>query len=428
MNRTRIKVEGLSKQYKLGEVGTGTFSHDLKRWWYKIRGKEDPYKLVTELNDRTTQTESDYVWALKDINFGVSAGEVIGIIGKNGAGKSTLLKILSNVTGPTNGKIYTKGRIGALLEVGTGMHPELTGKENIYLNGAILGMTKREINNKFDEIVEFAGISKYIDTPFKRYSSGMRVRLGFAVAAFLEPEILIVDEVLAVGDAEFQKRAIGKMQEVSQSEGRTVLFVSHNMGSIKSLCKRSLLMENGTVIFDGETNACINTYLSKTKEEIGSKLSLIKNRNGNGKLRFKDYNFRNENNEIITEVLSGEYLKIEIDFDLYKKVNFQKLIIVLNIQDNFEKAIISFVTDEMGIKFNDPIENKLIIEIPKLLLRGGQYTARLLAMEGDTQKESFLDELEHAFYINVLSSDYWNSGKTLRNGESAFIDGKIIIT
>ena len=205
MTTSRIQVKNISKQYKLGEVGTGTFSHDLNRFWHKIRGKEDPYKQLTESNDRTIKTANDYVWAIKDINFSVNKGEVLGIIGKNGAGKSSLLKILSKVTGPTTGKITINGRIGALLEVGTGMHPELTGRENIFLNGAILGMTKKEIKSKINEIIDFAGIAKYIDTPFKRYSSGMRVRLGFAVAAFLEPEILIVDEVLAVGDAEFQK-------------------------------------------------------------------------------------------------------------------------------------------------------------------------------------------------------------------------------
>ena len=211
MSITRVKVENLAKQYRLGEVGTGTLSHDLNRFWHKVRGKEDPYSIVTDVNDRTQNSGSDYVWALQDINFEVKEGEVLGIIGRNGAGKSTLLKLLSKVTGPTKGEIKLSGRIGSLLEVGTGMHPELTGKENIYLNGAILGMTKAEVARKFDEIVEFAGIEKYINTPFKRYSSGMRVRLGFAVAASLEPEILIVDEVLAVGDAEFQKKAIGKM-------------------------------------------------------------------------------------------------------------------------------------------------------------------------------------------------------------------------
>jgi len=427
MNISRIKVENLSKQYRLGEVGTGTFSHDLNRWWHKFRGKEDPYKLITETNDRTQKGQSEYVWALEDINFEIKEGEVLGIIGKNGAGKSTLLKILSKVTGPTKGKIKINGRIGALLEVGTGMHEELTGRENIFLNGAILGMTKKEVKSKFDEIVDFAGIQKYVDTPFKRYSSGMRVRLGFAVAAFLEPEILIVDEVLAVGDADFQKRAIGKMQEVSKGQGRTVLFVSHNMGSIKSLCNRSLLLENGKVVFDGDTNDCINKYLNKSKEEIGTKLSSIKNRNGNGKLRFSDYCLYNNENETISEAISGEYLKIAINFDVHQKINFDGLIIAVNFKDSYDNAIISYVTDEMGVKFKKPNKNILEIEIPQLLLRGGQYTVRLLAMEGDTQKENFLDEIDNAFTINVLSADFWDSGKTLRNGNSAYMDGKINI-
>ena len=423
----RIKIENISKQYRLGELGTGTISHDINRWWHKFRGKDDPYKSITETNDRTISGESNYVWALEDINFSVKQGEVIGIIGKNGAGKSTLLKILSKVTGPSMGRITIRGRIGALLEVGTGMHEELTGKENIFLNGAILGMTKKEIKSKFDQIVEFSGIAKYIDTPFKRYSSGMRVRLGFAVAAFLEPEILIVDEVLAVGDADFQKRAIGKMQEISKGEGRTVLFVSHNMGSIKSLCSRSILLENGKIVFDGETNECINKYLNNSKPELGTKLSSIKNRNGNGKIRFTDYSIYNKKNEPISDVISGEFVKISVKFNVFDNIDFKRLIIAVNFKDNYENAIIGFVSDEMGIKFNDPIENILDIEIPKLLLRGGQYNIRLLAMYGDTQKENFLDEIDNAFVLNVLSSDYWNSGKTLRNGESAFIDGKMKI-
>ena len=232
MEEVVIKVENLSKQYRLGEVGTGTISHDINRWWHKVRGKEDPYLKIGESNDRTKAGKSDYVWSLRDINFEVTKGEVLGIIGKNGAGKSTLLKILSKVTGPTSGSIKAKGRIASLLEVGTGFHPEMTGRENIFMNGTIMGMNRHEVNNKLDEIVEFAGVTKYLDTPVKRYSSGMTVRLGFAIAAHLEPEILIVDEVLAVGDAEFQKKAIGKMQDVSEGQGRTVLFVSHNMSVI----------------------------------------------------------------------------------------------------------------------------------------------------------------------------------------------------
>jgi len=258
-----IVIKDLSKQYRLGTVSTGTLSHDLNRWWHKVRGKSDPYLKVGETNKRDLQSNYDYVWALKDINFEVREGEVLGIIGANGAGKSTLLKILSKVTGPTQGNIKYKGRIGSLLEVGTGFHKELTGRENIFLNGAILGMTKIEIRAKFDEIVNFSGCEKYIDTPVKRYSSGMMVRLGFAVAAHLEPEILVVDEVLAVGDAEFQKKAIGKMQDISQNDGRTILFVSHNMGAVRNLCTRGIVLENGVNNFNGSTNEAVDYYISK---------------------------------------------------------------------------------------------------------------------------------------------------------------------
>lgn len=265
MSNVVIKVENLGKQYRLGQVGTGTISHDLNRLWYKVRGKDDPYLKIGESNDRTKKGNSDLVWAIKDINFEVKQGEVLGIIGKNGAGKSTLLKILSRVTGPTVGDIKVKGRIASLLEVGTGFHPELTGRENIFLNGAILGMTKQEIKSKFDEIVDFSGVERYIDTPVKRYSSGMYVRLAFAVAAHLEPEILIVDEVLAVGDADFQEKCLGKMKDVS-GQGRTVLFVSHNLGSVSELCSQGILLENGTLSVKSEIDHVISLYRNKYKE------------------------------------------------------------------------------------------------------------------------------------------------------------------
>ncbi|GHC60028.1 ABC transporter ATP-binding protein [Ulvibacter litoralis] len=260
-------AENISKQYRLGLVGTGTLAHDLNRFWHRIRGKEDPYLKVGALNVRNAKASSDYVWALQDINFEVQKGEVLGIIGRNGAGKSTLLKILSRVTSPTTGVIKTKGRIASLLEVGTGFHSELTGRENIYLNGAILGMTKSEISSKIDEIVAFSGCEMYIDTPVKRYSSGMTVRLAFAVAAHLEPDILIIDEVLAVGDVEFQKKAIGKVKEISKGEGRTVLFVSHDMNAISLLTDRVLVLKNGKVSFEGETDLAIKEYLKGESEE-----------------------------------------------------------------------------------------------------------------------------------------------------------------
>jgi lipopolysaccharide transport system ATP-binding protein len=260
-----IKAENVSKMYRLGEVGTGTLSHDLNRWWHRVRGNEDPYLKIGESNDRSSKGSSEYVYALKDINFEVKQGEVLGIIGKNGAGKSTLLKLLSRVTSPTSGSIRIKGRTASLLEVGTGFHPELTGRENIFLNGAILGMTKSEIRSKFDEIVDFSGVERYIDTPVKRYSSGMYVRLAFAVAAHLDPEILIVDEVLAVGDAEFQKKALGKIKNVSQGEGRTVLFVSHNMAAVKSICSQGILLQNGEIILESVAENVVAKYLVNDK-------------------------------------------------------------------------------------------------------------------------------------------------------------------
>jgi lipopolysaccharide transport system ATP-binding protein len=269
MARTAIKVEQLSKAYQIGQFGTGTLSRDLERFWItKIMGREDPFLKVGEVNDRSVKGSSNVVWSLKDINFEIERGSAVGIIGKNGAGKSTLLKLLSRVTAPTAGTISVKGRIASLLEVGTGFHPELTGRENIYLNGAILGMRKREITRKLDEIIDFSGVERYIDTPVKRYSSGMYVRLAFAVAAHLESETLIVDEVLAVGDAEFQKKCLGKMQDISTGEGRTVLFVSHNMASVKNLCHRGILLENGLIKEEGHIESVIESYLYRTSERV----------------------------------------------------------------------------------------------------------------------------------------------------------------
>ena len=265
---TAIEFNHVSKQYRLGLVSTKTLSHDIRRFWItNVLGKEDPYLKIGETNDRAKKGSSEYVWALRDIDFKVEQGDVVGIIGKNGAGKSTLLKLLSRVTGPTTGTIRAHGRIGSLLEVGTGFHGEMTGRENIFMNGAILGMTRNEIQAKLDEIIDFSGCERYIDTPVKRYSSGMTVRLGFAVAAFLDPEILVVDEVLAVGDAEFQKKAIGKMKDVSQGEGRTVLFVSHNMASVQRLCNHGVLLENGMVKYIGDVADAIHLYLSEDKAQ-----------------------------------------------------------------------------------------------------------------------------------------------------------------
>jgi len=265
---TAIKVEQLSKIYQLGEIGTGSISRDLERFWAKVRGKEDPFLKIGEVNDRAVKGNSEMVWSLKDLSFDIEKGDVVGIIGRNGAGKSTLLKILSRVTAPTLGAVKMNGRIASLLEVGTGFHPDLTGRENVYLNGAILGMRKAEIKRKFDEIVDFSGVERYIDTPVKRYSSGMYVRLAFAVAAHLESEILIIDEVLAVGDAEFQKKCLGKIGSVSKGEGRTVLFVSHNMAAIKSLCKSGIVLSNGQLLFNGRALEAVSFYQSNNNARL----------------------------------------------------------------------------------------------------------------------------------------------------------------
>ncbi len=313
---TVIKVENVSKQYRLGNVGSGTLRDDLTRWWYRMRGKEDPLMQLGSTNDRTQKADSDYVWALKDINFEVQQGDVLGIIGRNGAGKSTLLKILSKTTAPTTGSVKVMGRIASLLEVGTGFHPELTGRENIYLNGAILGMRKHEITRKLDEIIDFAGVERYIDTPVKRYSSGMYVRLAFGVAAHLESEILIIDEVLAVGDAEFQKKCLGKMGEVSKGEGRTVLFVSHNMAAVKTLCQKAIILKDGTSVFNGTQLEAINKYqISQNIKSVFQHSGSVETAPGNNNIRIINFEVKPKAGDVI-QISSG--VQFELTFYNYK--------------------------------------------------------------------------------------------------------------
>jgi lipopolysaccharide transport system ATP-binding protein len=316
MSRSVISVQNVSKQYRLGTIGTGTFSHDLNRLWHRMRGKDDPYQIIGEENDRTKKGSSKYVWALKDVSFDLKQGEVLGVIGRNGAGKSTLLKILSRTTLPTEGEIKIKGRIASLLEVGTGFHPELTGKENIFLNGAILGMTKAEIRQRFDEIVDFAGVERYIDTPVKRYSSGMYVRLAFAVAAHLDPEILIVDEVLAVGDSEFQQKCLGKMQDVSKNHGRTVLFVSHNMTAVSSLCNVGLVMSNGTLAYQGTANEAIDFYTSNIIKNQYKQRWLAEERPGDSVVKMNAVSLVNKNHLATNSFDLDEPIGVNIDFEV----------------------------------------------------------------------------------------------------------------
>ena len=338
---TAIKVENLSKAYQLGDFGTGTISRDLERFWAKMRGKEDPFLKIGEVNDRTKKGESDIVWSLNDLNFEVAQGDAVGIIGRNGAGKSTLLKILSRVTSPTSGSIKIKGRIASLLEVGTGFHPELTGKENIYLNGAILGMRKAEIKRKFDEIVDFAGVERYIDTPVKRYSSGMYVRLAFAVAAHLESEILIVDEVLAVGDAEFQKKCIGKMGDVSKGEGRTVLFVSHNMASVKSLCKKGMVLSNGSLFYEGSAEDAIEQYTKNKKQTASENLKHI---TGNNDIIIQDILI---NNAIDCSLNIFEDIEVSINYEIVKPIHNKAEFFII-IYDQEDNEIVSMFQRDSG--------------------------------------------------------------------------------
>ena len=375
---TAIEFNNISKQYRLGLVSTRTLSHDLNRWLQiNVLRKEDPYLKIGETNDRSTKGNSDYVWALRNIDFKVEQGDVVGIIGKNGAGKSTLLKLLSKVTAPTTGAIRARGRIASLLEVGTGFHSEMTGRENIYLNGAILGMTKQEINAKLDEIVDFSGCERYIDTPVKRYSSGMMVRLGFAVAAHLDPEILVVDEVLAVGDAEFQKKAIGKMKDVSKGEGRTVLFVSHNMESVQRLCTKGVLLKDGMLEYQGTVSDTIAIY---------QKMYVLQNRkqwlNPTGRLveglRINEFSLKIGDNILDRDVKSDDELCVEIDFDLQRE--FPDMVIGVSVFDEQGRYIYRTLDIDVDDEFNRKLKvgrNLIRAKLPIDMLRSGLYNVQI---------------------------------------------------
>lgn len=378
-NNIALKVENVSKQYRLGMVGTGTIQHDLNRFWHKIRGKEDPYLKIGETNDRTQKGNSEYVWALKDINFSVAQGDAVGIIGRNGAGKSTLLKLLSKVTKPTTGSIKYNGRIASLLEVGTGFHPEMTGRENIYLNGAILGMTRREITRKFDEIVSFSGVERYIDTPVKRYSSGMYVRLAFAVAAHLDSEILIVDEVLAVGDAEFQKKCLGKMGDVSKGEGRTVLFVSHNMASVKELCDKGIVMTNGGLTFQGTSLEAVAEYQKGSNTQDAYYCDDLNLAIGNQYIKITHFSVRPLSGTLMT-ISSG--LTISLQFYNYKPQ--------INLDVTFElRTVDETVVFHTGALISTNLDAKegyydVTFELAPNLLNAGAYYFKLIF--GENQK------------------------------------------
>lgn len=420
MEEDILKVERLSKQYRLGTIGTGTISHDLNRFLAKVRGKDDPYLKIGETNDRSSKGKSEYVWALKNINFQVKKGEVLGIIGKNGAGKSTLLKILSKVTGPTQGIIKANGRIASLLEVGTGFHPEMTGKENIYLNGAILGMNKKEISNKLDAIIAFSGCERYIDTPVKRYSSGMKVRMAFAVAAFLEPEILVVDEVLAVGDAEFQKKAIGKMQEISKESGRTVLFVSHDMAAIQNLCTRVLVLTDGQLSFNGNVTEGISKYLDFNTKSNNYNLLDSRSRKGKGTSKFQSVSFTSTYNNHTLEKTDIVYSGVKVYIDVTIKnfvFNKRQVKITLEFLDSNNIPVASvgnqFTKNEL---FLEGEETTLRFEIENFNFIAKDYK---MALWGADDLGCF-DYIQDEVSFSVIETDFFNSGSLPRERQHGY--------
>jgi lipopolysaccharide transport system ATP-binding protein len=406
---TAIKVENLSKIYRLGEIGTGTISRDIERFVKtKILKQEDPFLKIGETNDRATKGASDLVYSLKDINFEIEQGDAVGIIGRNGAGKSTLLKILSRVTSPTTGKINIKGRVASLLEVGTGFHPELTGRENIYLNGAILGMRKREIDQKLDEIIDFSGVERYIDTPVKRYSSGMYVRLAFAVAAHLESEILIVDEVLAVGDAEFQKKCLGKMGEVSKGEGRTVLFVSHNMGAVKSLCENGILLKDSQLVFFEKIDKIVDQYFNSF---VGLSPTWERNKIHNSILFFNAINILDSKNQISGIIDIKSSFSININFTAIVKLEKLQIAIRIINSEGMPLLTTANVDESLSYELVTPGTYKYSVHIPEYLLKSGKYYIIVAAFEPGQLYHSIENEVSFIIEDTGSHHTYFNDGR-----------------
>jgi lipopolysaccharide transport system ATP-binding protein len=418
MNNLVIKSENLYKRYMLGTIGYGTISHDMQSWWARFRGKEDPNM---PLHLRGKNINEDF-WALKDISFEIKQGDRVGIIGRNGAGKSTLLKILSKVTSPTSGEIKIRGRIASLLEVGTGFHPELTGRENIYLNGAIMGMKKREIDRKLDEIVSFAEVEKFIDTPVKRYSSGMYVRLAFAVAAHLEPDILIIDEVLAVGDAQFQKKCLGKMEDVSKNEGRTLLFVSHNLLSVSSLCNKGILLNDGKIVFDGDAKQAINKYIEFNRDITSISLIERDDRIGEGSLMFQKVWLENEEGEIINTIKSGESIQIVLEYITNTDKNHSNLSVACALKDNMGNQLGDLWNESCGDHWEKiPSKGKVRCILKKLPLNEGRYYFNVCARLNNIIQDFILD----IGYFDVEAGDFFGTGRLPDKNQGIFLFDQI---
>jgi len=387
---TVIEIKHLYKEYQLGVIGHGTLYKDLQSWWARKRGKEDPNSLLTSVDNIKYGKVSDHILALNDINLNVKRGERLGIIGKNGAGKTTLLKVLSRITAPTKGRIRINGRIASLIEVGTGFHPELTGRENVYLNGTILGLKKFEIDERFDEIVHFSGVEEYIDTPVKRYSSGMHVRLGFSVAAHLDPDILVVDEVLAVGDVEFQKKALGKMKDVSKGEGRTILFVSHNMQSITSLCDNAILIDKGSIVLEDDSQTVVNKYLKGNSTHFLNKSlkygEFKRDIKVDGSVRFTEFSYLNDKGDSCDYFTKGEKIVIYFKYRVMRYVKSLKIEGSLGLNINSSLVVIRHTISATPLESGHEGEIKITIEPDCISI--GEFLVRF-HLRGKTKWENY---------------------------------------
>lgn len=422
MSDSVIKVQNVSKRYRLGlkEKTSDSIGGALANL---LNAPIENFKRLRGLSKFNQTEDESILWALKDVSFDVGQGEVVGLVGKNGAGKSTMLKILSRITLPTQGEIIINGRVSSLLEVGTGFHQELTGRENVYLNGTILGMKRKEIESKFDEIVAFSGISKFIDTPVKRYSSGMLVRLAFSVAAHLEPEIMIIDEVLAVGDVEFQKRCLGKMQDVA-SHGRTILFVSHNMAAVRTLCNRSVLLEHGQVTYVGDTDEVVRRYMGTNADDMP--LDEMTERLGNQKLKFTKIALYDKAGTETNTFMTADSIKIRLDYRINKPVDTRALFLVISFWDVFGNIVARFDTREMKPQFHDlDRDGTFVLDIPAFMIRSGQYNIKLWSSETSVELTDALDSIDKAKTVTIIAGDYWETGSKNFDGSYPIINAKL---